>query len=209
MGDTVTSIDRTQTKAERTRKRILDAAAKVFREQGYANARLSDIAELAGMQAGSLYYHFDSREDLVAEILRLGIETSWQHVRDAVDALPADATPLDRLTAAIRAHTLSVLEISDYASAQARIVGQVPPDVLKGHVADQRRYGAYWNTLIEDAVQAGQLRPDVDLFVARMLVLGALNWTAEWYRPKRGTPAESIADDAVKLLVNGLTPPTT
>ena len=70
------------------------------------NARLSDIAELAGMQTGSLYYHFDFREDLVAEILRLGIETSWQHVRDAVDALPAGATPLERLAAAIRAHTL-------------------------------------------------------------------------------------------------------
>ena len=70
------------TKSERTRQRILDAAAKVFREQGYANARLADIAELADMQTGSLYYHFDGREDLVAEILRLGVETSWQHVRD-------------------------------------------------------------------------------------------------------------------------------
>src|SRR4051812_8992781 len=200
----MTAIAKTQTKAERTRRRILDAAAKVFREQGYANARLADIAELAGMQAGSLYYHFDSREELVAEILRLGIETSWQQVRAALAALPPGATALDRLATAIRAHTLSVLEISDYASAQARIVGQVPPDVLKGHVADQRRYGAYWNTLIADAVEAGVLRPDVDLFVARMLVLGALNWTAEWYRPMSGRSAESIADDAVALFLDGL-----
>jgi AcrR family transcriptional regulator len=200
----VSTIARTQTKAERTRQRILDAAAKVFREQGYANARLGDIAELAGMQAGSLYYHFDSREDLVAEILRLGIETSWGHVQEAVDALAAEASPLDRLSAAIRAHTLSVLEISDYASAQARIVGQVPPEVLKGHVADQRRYGAYWNTLIQAAVDSGELRPDLDLFVARMLVLGALNWTAEWYRSKQGRTAESIADDAVALFMHGL-----
>src|SRR3954453_12851039 len=146
------------TKSERTRQRILDAAAKVFREQGYA-ARLSDIAELADMQAGSLYYHFDGREDLVAEILRLGIETSWSHVRDAVDAVPADASPGERLAVAIRAHTLSVLEISDYASAQARIVGQVPPDVRAGHMADQRAYGAYWNELISAAVKSGELRP--------------------------------------------------
>src|SRR5215470_10769736 len=117
------------TKSERTRKRILDAAAKVFREQGYANARLADIAELADMQTGSLYYHFDGREDLVAEILRLGIETAWQHVRDAVDGLPPDTRPIDRLAAAVRAHTLAVLELSDYSSAQARIVGQVPPVV--------------------------------------------------------------------------------
>jgi AcrR family transcriptional regulator len=203
----VTGADRV-TKSARTRQRILDAAARVFREQGYANARLSDIAELAGMQTGSLYYHFDGREELVAEILRLGIETAWVQVREAVDTLPEGATPLTRLAAAIRAHTLAVLEISDYASAQARIVGQVPPEVLEGHVDDQRRYGAYWNELIEAAVASGELRADADLFVARMLVLGALNWTAEWYRPGRATSASDIADQAVALVLHGLADPT-
>ena len=193
-----------QTKSERTRQRILDAAARVFREQGYANARLADIAELADMQTGSLYYHFDGREDLVAEILRLGVETSWSHVREAVDALPAEAGPLERLAAAVRAHTLSVLEISDYASAQARIVGQVPPEVRKGHLVHQRKYGAYWNELIEAAVAAGAVRPGTDLFVARMLVLGALNWTAEWYEPRRGKSAIAIADQAVVMVLHGL-----
>ena len=128
-----------QTKSERTRQRILDAAAMVFREQGYANARLSDIAELAGIQTGSLYYHFAGREELVAEILHLGIQRAWDHVRASVDALPAATTPLDRLAAAIRAHTTAVLEISDYSSAQARIVGQVLPEVFKEHLVEQDR----------------------------------------------------------------------
>jgi AcrR family transcriptional regulator len=193
------------TKSARTRQRILDAAAKVFREQGYAHARLSDIAEQAGIQTGSLYYHFDSRDDLVDEILRLGIETAWQHVRDALAELPA-ATPLERLAAAIRAHTTAVLEIGDYASAQARIVGQIPPEVRKRHMGDQRRYGEYWNELLEAAVAAGEIRPDIDLFVVRMLAFGAMNWTAEWYRPRAGTSADVIADQAVAFLLNGLTP---
>jgi AcrR family transcriptional regulator len=192
------------TKSERTRQRILDAAARVFREQGYANARLADIAELADMQTGSLYYHFDGREDLVAEILRLGVKTAWSHVRAAVDALPPSATPIDRLAAAVRAHTLTVLEAGDYASAQARIVGQVPPEVLKGHEADQRRYGAYWNDLIKAAADAGQLRPGTDLFLSRMLLLGALNWTAEWYEPRRGKSATAVADQAVAMVLHGL-----
>ena len=192
------------TKSERTRARILDAAAKVFREQGYANARLSDIAELAGMQTGSLYYHFDGREELVAEILRLGIVRAWDHVRAAVDALPADATPIQRLGAAIRAHTIAVLILSDYSSAQARIVGQVPPDVHRVHLGDQRRYGAYWNELLAAAAEAGELRADIDLFTARMLVLGALNHTAEWFAPARHVSPESIADLAVTMVLSGL-----
>lgn len=192
------------TKSQRTRQRILDAAAKVFRQHGYANARLSDIAELAGMQTGSLYYHFDGRDDLVAEILRLGVETAWDHVRAAVDALPDGATPLDRLATAIRAHTLAVLEISDYASAQARIVGQVPPELYQAHMADQRTYGEYWDGLIEAAEAAGELRADVDRFVVRMLVLGALNWTSEWYQPGRGAAAAEVAEEAVALVLHGV-----
>ena len=54
-------------KSQRTRARILDAAARVFRREGYG-ARLSDIAAEAGIQTGSLYYHFDGRESLVADL---------------------------------------------------------------------------------------------------------------------------------------------
>src|SRR5262245_1511937 len=97
------------TKSERTRQRILDAAAEVLAERGYADARLTDIAGRAGMQAGSLYYHFASREELVGEILRLGIETSWDLVATAVGRLPPTTTPIDRLAAAIRAHTRSIV----------------------------------------------------------------------------------------------------
>ena len=191
-------------KSERTRQRILDAAAKVFRENGYASARLSDIATLAGMQTGSLYYHFASREELVAEILHLGIETAWEHVRSAVDALPDDAAPLERIEAAVRAHTMAVLEIDDYASAQARIVGQVPPEIFKAHRKDQRKYGEYWHGLFEAAQSAGQLDPEVDLFAARMLAFGAMNWTAEWFSPKRGPDAAAVADQAVAMVLRGV-----
>jgi TetR/AcrR family transcriptional regulator, cholesterol catabolism regulator len=124
-----------------------------------------------------------------------------------VDALPPDAPALTRLACAIRAHTLAVLEISDYASAQARIVDQVPPDVRKAHMDDQRAYGGYWNDLIQAAAEAGELRADVDFFVARMLVLGALNWTAAWYAPERGTTATMIADQAASMVLNGVAAP--
>lgn len=98
-----------------------------------------------------------------------------------------------------------MLDIGDYASAQARIVGQVPPEVLADHVVDQRRYGAYWNELIKAAAASGELRPDADQFVTRMLVLGALNWTAEWYAPKRNQSAAEIA--AVALVLHGIAAP--
>jgi TetR/AcrR family transcriptional regulator, cholesterol catabolism regulator len=195
------------TKSARTRQRILDAAARIFREQGYSEARLSDIADAVDMKTGSLYYHFDSREALVAEILHLGIQKAWAHVAAALDALPPDATPLRRLEEAVRAHTMAVLELSDYTSAQARIVGQVPADIAKAHRIDQRAYGGYWHDLFRAARDAGQIRPEVDLFAARMLAFGAMNWTSEWFSTVRGADAAAVAEQAVGLVLYGLEMP--
>jgi AcrR family transcriptional regulator len=193
------------TKSERTRQRILDAAAEVLAERGYADARLTDIAGRAGMQAGSLYYHFASREELVGEILRLGIETSWGLVATAVGRLPATATPVDRLAAAIRAHTRSIVGISTYASAQARIVGQLPNDLARAHRKDMRAYGAYWHDLFRAAQEAGQVAGDVDLFVVRMLAFGAMNWTSEWFMARDEASVDRLADQAVRVLLHGIT----
>jgi AcrR family transcriptional regulator len=191
------------TKSARTRARILDAAAVVFRDQGYG-ARLSDIAEQAGIQTGSLYYHFASRDELVNEILRLGIETAWQHVRAAVAATPPGAPPIERLAVAVRAHTMAVLALSDYASAQARIVGQVPPTVAEVHRQAQRAYGEYWNDLFDAAACAGELAPGIELFAARMLAFGAMNWTAEWFGHQDGADAATVAEQAVDLIIRGV-----
>src|SRR3954464_6465641 len=163
------SVRAQQTKSERTRQRVLDAAAEVLAERGYTEARLADIAARAGMQAGSLYYHFASRDELVGEILRLGIENSWDHVAAAVGRLPPTATPLERLAAAIRAHTRSIIGFSSYASAQARVVGQLPSDLARAHRKDMRGYGDYWHALFEAANQAGQVAGDADLYGLLML----------------------------------------
>ena len=204
----IDTVSATVTKSARTRARVLDAAAHVFSEQGYG-ARLSDIAEGAGIQTGSLYYHFASREELVTEVLHIGIKTSWDHVRQAVDELAPDTEPIDKLAAAVRAHTMSILKSSDYASAEARIVGQVPPTVADAHRRDQRQYGAYWNDLFEAARAAGQLAPGLDLFVARMLAFGAMNWTAEWFGRQRKADAATVADNAVAMLIGGVSPRAT
>src|SRR5438067_25320 len=70
-------------KAAVTRAAVLDAAARLFREQGYAAPSLREIALAAGIQAGSLYYHFDSKEHIVAEVLRVGVETVFEGVSTA------------------------------------------------------------------------------------------------------------------------------
>ena len=78
-------------KGNASRARILDAAAALFRDQGYAAVSLRAIAAAAGMQSGSVYYHFGSKEEIVTEVLNLGIERVHDQVSTTIATLPVDA----------------------------------------------------------------------------------------------------------------------
>jgi AcrR family transcriptional regulator len=194
----------TATKSERTRERILDAAAKTFRERGYAATRLSDIADAADTQAGSLYYHFDSKNQLLDEVLGRGITRVFEAVRERVEGLPSDAGGRDRLLVAVEAHLGFILKHDDYASANIRLFGQTPSAIRRRHIRKHRVYAAYWRGLLESAQAAGEIRDDVDLSLARLSLFGMMNWSLEWYRPGRlgiGDLARNMCD----TLFDGIT----
>lgn len=193
-------------KSARTRQRILDAAASVLNRNGYASTRLSDIAELAQVQAPALYYYFASREELIEEVVTLGMTRALTHVSDALAELPADATQLDRICTAVGAHLEVVLRLSDYASAAIRYGPQLPADMRERQLAEQRAYGEVWRKLVNDAVEAGELHPDLDPRSARMLILGGLNWATEWWNPERHS-LHSVISTAQLLARQGLAAP--
>ena len=176
----------TDTKSARTRVRILDAAAKVLSRKGYGGMRLSDVAQVADLQAPAIYYYFDSREDLIEEVMWVGIADMREHLTRVLDALPPGTPAMDRILVAAEAHLRHELEISDYATASIRNAGQVPDKIRKRQLAEEARYGEIWRDLMSSAAAEGTLRADLDPYIAQMLVLGSLNWTAEWWSPKRG-----------------------
>ncbi|MEM6110512.1 TetR family transcriptional regulator [Mycobacterium sp. 050272] len=192
------------TKAEGA-QRILDAAAKVFREKGYAGTRLADVAEASGIQTGSMYYYFKSREHLVVEMVLVAWKRTDDLARLSVDALPADATALDRFSTAVTAHLLSVLRNTMYTSALVRILGQIPDSVREQTANHQRAYLDYWRGLIEDAIASGEIRKNIDPSVTTMLLTGALNWAVEWYRPDGPLSPEELASQVATLVFDGVT----
>lgn len=192
-------------KAHLTRARILDAAAKVFRSQGYIGTRLSDIAKIAGLQGGSLYYHFESRDALAEAVLYIGMERTIDVVERRIADLESEATPAERLRAAITAHAAAVLEVGDYASAAIRLLSQVPESIRHRTEMARLDYDRYWGTLLGDAIRTGEIRPDVDKTVIRLLIFGALNSAAEWYHPDRGLSGSELSEQVADLFFFGLT----
>lgn len=190
-------------KSDLTRQRILQAAARVFRERGYSGTRLTDIAEAADMKAGSLYYHFDSREALVEEVILEGVRRTMDAVEDRFRSLPPDATPLQKLEAMIETHLKFVVLQGDISSASIQLIWQIPQEIRERTLAVQRAYGALWRQVLEAAREAGDIRADVNLSAIRMSILGALNWAADWYHPSGATPRQ-IARDIVAMVLYGL-----
>ncbi|GAC1354450.1 MAG: TetR/AcrR family transcriptional regulator [Variovorax sp.] len=170
-----------------TRERILLEAARLFRHHGYAATTLREVADASGIKAGSIYYHFESKEQILGEVLDKGIQVVADAVRQRVDALPESATARQRVAAAIEGHLWGLLHHGDFTSANIRIYGQIPTAAKNSHRKIRRSYADYWDRLLEDALKRGELRPDTSTAVIRLFVIGALNWTVEWYNPQKGS----------------------
>ncbi|MDT7706271.1 MAG: hypothetical protein QOG20_1878 [Pseudonocardiales bacterium] len=197
--------DTATSKSARTRGRLLDAAAKVLSRKGFAGTRLADIAEQAHVQAPAIYYYYPSREDLIEEVMYVGAAAMRTHLAAALDALPPTATPADRIAAAVEAHLRHELEISDYSTAIIRNANQLPEQVSRRALAEIAAYNDVWRVLVADLDAAGELRPDVDPAVGRMMVLGALNWAAEWWDPEGG-PLDEVIRTAQSMVLHSLRP---
>jgi AcrR family transcriptional regulator len=198
------TVETSGSKSAQTRMRILNAAAHVLSRKGNAGTRLSDVADQARLQAPAIYYYFPSREALVEEVMWTGIWLMREHVGQVLAALPPGTGAMERIDAAVAAHLRYALDISDYTTAAIRNAGQVPDDILIRYSAEAAKYGEIWHALLHDAAQAGLLRPELEPMAARMLVLGALNWAAEWWDPGRRTSLDTVVRTAQSLVRNGL-----
>ena len=193
-------------KAGRTRSRILDAAAEVLNRHGYAGTRLSEIADVAGLQTTAIYYHFSSREDVIEAVIEVGQRAVIHHVSEAISAVPAESPELDRILAAVAAHLEVVLTLSQYASASVRNFGQLPQDMRERQMVHRLEYAAIWRDLFNKCAAEGEFGPVLDTSIARLLIMGALSWTPEWWDPKRGSLDEIVAS-AQQLVRRGLSAP--
>jgi TetR/AcrR family transcriptional regulator, cholesterol catabolism regulator len=190
-------------KSERTRERIILAAAVTLSRLGYAGTRLSDVADEAGVQAPAIYYYFDSREELIEEVVTVGTVHLREFVIAAVDSAPPDATALDRIDIAVEAHLRQLMSESSFAHAVIRNVGQLPDSIRSNQLIEERKYVRFWRQLFLAARDEGALRADVDPELAQLLLVGALNWATEWWTPKRG-PLEKVIATAQAIVRHGI-----
>jgi len=188
--------------ADNGRTRILDSAAAILRQKGLAGAKLSDIAQGAGMLAPSIYHHFPSKDHLVEEVMMEGIYHNSHHIVARVEVLGPKAPSLVRLRAAIVAHIDFLLSGDDYSSAVARVFDDLPDEMKKRVLAAYSSFDNYWRDLIVAAQADGSASTALDATVVRKFLIAMLESCSSWYRPGKLGPSQ-IAEQAADLLLHG------
>lgn len=191
--------------ANETRENLLRLAARTFGTQGYSATTMRNIAEQAGIEAASIYYHFSSKEDLVDAVMEQGADRILQHLNEQVSALPSDAGAMAQFRAAVLGQMTGLVRHGDFALANSRLLGQLPDKVRERQIKRRERHQKRWNDLLENLVTEGHIRPDVDIHLARIVILGSINSVQTWFNPRRGS-LEKVADQLCELFFQGVGP---
>lgn len=184
------------------RQDLLHAAARLFRSKGFAATTTRDIAAAAGMRSGSPFYHFESKAALLFAVMEQGMRLALQRQAAAVNAVHAfeAAAPDALLRTLVRAHFGILLGPgSDFIPVMLYEWRSLTPVQRSGIARLQREYEQAWGGALAALHGAGRIRADARL--ARLMFLGALNWSVQWYKPKKGASLDELTETAMQLFV--------
>lgn len=190
---------RRRRRADARRLDILRAAARVFRERGYAAAAMREIAAAADLSPANLYHYFRGKD----EILFFCQDQSLDLMLERLAQLRRLRGPAQtRLKSLAIAHVLCLID-EVYGSAAHMEVDALPPALRGPIVAKRDAYERGVRRLVVAGVKGGELRR-TDPTIATRAFLGALNWTAQWYRPEGTQTAQHVAEMVAEFAVSGL-----
>lgn len=183
-----------------TRDRLSEHAARLFAERGYHGTSVADLAQALGIRKSSVYSHIGGKEELLAEIALAGADA----FHAALDALPGDVSPAERLRLALRAHLSVVDRQLDVATVWLQEWRYLTGPARERFVTERRRYEQRVRALLVDAVRTGELRADLDVENATLAFFSLGNWAYTWLTHE--TDVDAVADAFWHLLREGMAP---
>ncbi|MES2635388.1 MAG: TetR/AcrR family transcriptional regulator [Pseudomonadota bacterium] len=184
------------------RGELLRTAARLFRRKGFDGTSTRDIAAAAGMRSGSPFYHFKSKGALLFAVMEEGMRSAIARQGKAIELAQQQQQPdsAQLLRLLIRNHFDVLLGPgSDFIPVLLYEARSITPRQRTSIAALQGEYEAPWMPVLEALHAAGRLRAEVKL--ARLLMFGALNWSAQWYDRRKGATLDELADSAVQLFI--------
>jgi TetR/AcrR family transcriptional regulator, cholesterol catabolism regulator len=181
---------------------IIAVAARLFKEKGYRATTLEDIAAAVGMLKGSLYYYIRSKEELLYLVVRDPIRQAYNKLEEIVKS---DAPVRVKIAQAITNHMTLFHQHYPHIAVYLHDFHHLLQKLEKNAIETPKHYQRLWAELLQQGVQTGELRYDLDTKVTGYAILGMCNWIYRWYNPHGALSAEDIAAIFTKLVLEGLT----
>lgn len=188
--------DRKRTRLRNRREIIIKTAGRLFREKGYEGTTVRDLAEAVELQSGSLFFHFDTKEEILVALLEGGLRRAVA----ILDRRLANAvTPREKLSAILHGHLEAILdEERDAFYVVLRDWRTLSPSSRKKVIALRDEYENHISSALEELSDTGLIPRNTRLF--RLFLLGALNWTVQWYKPDGDLTIGQLADGFLDLV---------
>ncbi|WP_339846048.1 TetR/AcrR family transcriptional regulator [uncultured Halopseudomonas sp.] len=178
------------------RGKLLQAAAHLFSTRGFDRTTVRDLAARVGIQSGSLFHHFKSKDDILRAVMEETIHYNLALMRAALIDLD---NPRQRLKALILCELQAVNGVSGEAMSvlvyEWRSLSREGQQLILGL---RQIYESIWLEVLEGGFDAGIVR--VQPAILRRLLTGALSWTITWYRPEGSLTLDELAEQTLKML---------
>ena len=184
------------------KEQIFSTARSLFSERGYRATTVRDIAREMNLQAGSLYAHIVSKEDVLWEIVDRAAE---QFLATVEPIAHGDAAAPEKLREMVRAHVGVVADNLDDATVflhEWKYLSEERQTLVKDR---RNRYESLYRQVIEEGIETGEFAP-TDPKMAALLVLSTVNWLPQWYNLGGRLSATEVADHFSGLILKGLEP---
>ncbi|MBA0126668.1 TetR/AcrR family transcriptional regulator [Haloechinothrix sp. YIM 98757] len=178
---------------------LLHIAVTLFNERGYDGTSMEDLGKKLGITKSAIYYHVDSKE----ELLRLGTNRALDELfAVAADAEVADGRAIDRLEHLVRGSVRVLVEQLPFVTLLLRVRGNT--EVERAALDRRREFDRIVGELVWQAEKEGDVRPDVDPATTARLLFGMVNSIIEWYRPRFDADDAGLADAVARIAFDGI-----
>jgi AcrR family transcriptional regulator len=188
-------------KAEGNRRRILEAALRLFAAQGFHGSSMRELAAVAELQPSALYVHFPSKEQLLAELVRAGHEVHHDALRAAL--LEAGSDPAAQVAALVRVHVRMHASYPELAIVVNSEMGALSADLAAPGIALRKQAAALLKDVVDRGTAMGRFSPpDAGAATAAIAAMGLR--VPYWYSPETGLGVEALAEVHVELALRML-----
>lgn len=178
---------------------VLQISVGVFTERGFDGTSMNDLAAALGVSKSAIYHHVSSKE----ELLRIALDRALDGLHSVVtETAELQAPAVDQLEFLVRGSVRVLLERLPYVTLLLRVRGNTL--VERRALSRRRKFDSFTASLVSQAQEDGDVRPDIDAAVTARLLFGMVNSLSEWMRPSKQRDEDAIIDAICAIVFQGL-----